>query len=548
MQNTYLITINVTNKQKERYYHEYVPDLLDSLQDLNETRVSKLNSIWSLAATIETQTLAQSTEYLNHLSAEIPRNQPTLDSMMFARHNAANWQEPGNVGFEPSPVWLDEGTIANDELSKNFLRNILMKSKGSVSTLRVESDGCRREVDQLRRARIAIREGRDNRDEVDVVKAIFDMQTSLHEIERQKTTAEVEISTITTAVGDISLGAQKHNFKSETFKIPTNCDYCGERIWGLSAKGFSCRDCGFTCHSKCEMKAPADCPGELSKEEKKKVKLDRQIAAQEAALTAPATNGSMRSSDNINHAPQLHRSDTMNTLSSGYSIGGRRSASNTTIPQTTTIDDDGPPAQAAPAPAGRRRMVAPPPTTYNAEPETEVSNEQRGRMLYAFSGTGPGEISVTEGQEVTIIESDDGGWTKVRHRSEEGLVPTSYMEILPSAPASAAPPSHTAHLAARPASTYSTSSVSLAGSVNGSPAIGSTGGKKKGPAVAPKRGAKKLQYVEALYDYDGRSDAEHSMREGDRLVLVKGDTGDGWIEVEKGGVVRSVPANYTREV
>lgn len=29
LQNTYLIAINVTNKQKERYYHEYVPDLLD---------------------------------------------------------------------------------------------------------------------------------------------------------------------------------------------------------------------------------------------------------------------------------------------------------------------------------------------------------------------------------------------------------------------------------------------------------------------------------------------------------------------------------------
>lgn len=28
-QNTYLIAINVTNKQKERYYHEYVPELLD---------------------------------------------------------------------------------------------------------------------------------------------------------------------------------------------------------------------------------------------------------------------------------------------------------------------------------------------------------------------------------------------------------------------------------------------------------------------------------------------------------------------------------------
>ena len=28
-QNTYVITINVTNKQKAMYYHEYVPELLD---------------------------------------------------------------------------------------------------------------------------------------------------------------------------------------------------------------------------------------------------------------------------------------------------------------------------------------------------------------------------------------------------------------------------------------------------------------------------------------------------------------------------------------
>lgn len=28
-QNTYIININVTNKQKEMYYHEYVPELLD---------------------------------------------------------------------------------------------------------------------------------------------------------------------------------------------------------------------------------------------------------------------------------------------------------------------------------------------------------------------------------------------------------------------------------------------------------------------------------------------------------------------------------------
>jgi hypothetical protein len=66
--------------------------------------------------------------------------------------------------------------------------------------------------------------------------------------------------------------------------------------------------------------------------------------------------------------------------------------------------------------------------------------------------------------------------------------------------------------------------------------------------VAPRRGAKKLKYAEALYDYEARSDVEWSMSEGDRFVLVTRDGGDGWAEVEKGGQVKSVPANYIQEV
>ena len=66
--------------------------------------------------------------------------------------------------------------------------------------------------------------------------------------------------------------------------------------------------------------------------------------------------------------------------------------------------------------------------------------------------------------------------------------------------------------------------------------------------MAPKRGAKKLKYVEAVYDYSARNDVEHSMVVGERLVLISPDTGDGWAEVEKGGVVKSVPSSYVQDV
>lgn len=114
-------------------------------------------------------------------------------------------------------------------------------------------------------------------------------------------------------------------------------------------------------------------------------------------------------------------------------------------------------------------------------------------------------------------------------------MPASYLEIFPSAPAPIAPQDTGSSFNTRPASTYSNSGSSIG-----------TVGKKKGPAVAPRRGAKKLKYAVALYDYTAQTDAEHNMTEGERFVLVKEDPGDGWAEVEKRGATKSVPASYVQ--
>ena len=410
VKNSYLIAINVTNKQKEKYYHEYVPDLLDSLQDLSESRTVKLNGLWSLAAQLESAMLKRSSDYISHLSQEIPRNQPALDSMMFARHNAAPWQEPSNKVFEPSPVWHDDDAMVVDEAAKVFLRNVLSKSKGQLGELRREVDKKRREVEGAKRVKQQIRDGKDKRNEVEVVGAIFALQEDLHQVDHKRLTAEVETSTITEAVGDVTLGAKSHNFKSQTFKIPTNCDLCGERIWGLSAKGFDCRDCGYTCHSKCEMKVPATCPGEQNKEEKKALKAERQQAA--TSLKSPTGP-----TDGVAELPTISRSNTMNSLSSGYAASANRSVSGPKSPTEET-----PPTSSAslkPQITGsntlrKNRIVAPPPSAYISElPGSSVngsgstsSNEQKGKMLYAYDANGPDEVTVADGKEVTILEPD----------------------------------------------------------------------------------------------------------------------------------------------
>ncbi|KAJ2901237.1 FCH-domain-containing protein [Zalerion maritima] len=536
--NTYLIAINVTNKQKEKYYHEYVPDLLDSLQDLSEFRTIKLNELWRTAATLESAMLQGGSSLMDALALEVNRNLPQLDSNMFIQHNVSDFRDPPDKMFEPSPVWHDDNTMVVDEMAKVYLRNVLAKSKGQLGELRREVDKKRREVEGVKRMKQRVRDGTEKKDEVEVVRQIFSMQEDLHQAERKRITAEVETSAITTAVGDVTLGARNHNFKAQSLKLPTNCDLCGDRIWGLSAKALACRDCSYTCHTKCEMKVAAECPGELNKDERKKVKAERQEQAN--ALLKPTSSVP----DHIAEmGPGLSRTNTMSSLSSKRSVPMASYSASPSSPAAPTPPDDAPPELPAstrprlPPTATstttntlrKNRIMAPPPTAYISElpgstpgasngSASSPVTEQKGKMLYTFEANGEGEIAVPEGRDVIILQQDDGtGWIKVRAGYKEGMVPATYLELGP---------------------------VEVKAQHTGTAAAA----KKKGPAVAPKRGAKKLKYVVAIYPYAAQSDTEHTMEEGEKFVLVKDDQGDGWAEVEKGGAVKSVPASYVQDI
>lgn len=139
---------------------------------------------------------------------------------------------------------------------------------------------------------------------------------------------------------------------------------------------------------------------------------------------------------------------------------------------------------------------------------------------------------------LTLIP-DGSGWIKIKPANgPAGLVPASYAEISAKAPSS---PND------RPVSTAaSVSTTSLAGSVNSS--SGPSAGRKQGPAVAPRRGAKKVRHVEALYTYDPSGEGETAMQEGEKMVLIAPDQGDGWCEVESKAGRGVVPAGWVKEV
>lgn len=153
--NTYLIAIHVTNRQKEKHYHDYLPELMDSLQDLAEFHTFKLNGLWGVAARLEADMLQQSHAIMDRLGHEVERNEPHLDSLMYMRHNMGSFNEPPDKEFEPSPVWHDDDVMVVDEAAKVYLRNVLSKSKAQLGELRREVEKKYREVDGVRRLKAA---------------------------------------------------------------------------------------------------------------------------------------------------------------------------------------------------------------------------------------------------------------------------------------------------------------------------------------------------------------------------------------------------------
>jgi hypothetical protein len=157
-------------------------------------------------------------------------------------------------------------------------------------------------------------------------------------------------------------------------------------------------------------------------------------------------------------------------------------------------------------------------------------------MLYAFQASSGDEVSITEGGEFTVLEPDDGsGWIKIKpdaFGSSPGIVPASYTELL--AKPSPAP---------RPVSTATSGSAS---SLEG----GTTSAAKPKPAAPPpRRGAKKtVKHVEALYTYSANGSGETDMEEGERMVMLLADQGDGWCEVESRAGRGVVPSSWVREV
>jgi myotubularin-related protein 5/13 len=50
-----------------------------------------------------------------------------------------------------------------------------------------------------------------------------------------------------------------HRFDKHVYTTPTNCNLCGNLLWGPVRNGVRCMDCGNSYHDKCAESAPKNC-------------------------------------------------------------------------------------------------------------------------------------------------------------------------------------------------------------------------------------------------------------------------------------------------
>lgn len=58
---------------------------------------------------------------------------------------------------------------------------------------------------------------------------------------------------------------KSHKFKIHTFKGLNWCEFCANFLWGFTAQGVKCEDCGFIAHNKCSELVPAKCVPDMKK-------------------------------------------------------------------------------------------------------------------------------------------------------------------------------------------------------------------------------------------------------------------------------------------
>ncbi|KAJ3360064.1 hypothetical protein GGF32_008651 [Allomyces javanicus] len=521
--NGYILSLAVANAHRRSHQNTDIPWVLDEMEVLESIRLKAFKDVMATHAKLEAAANEKIAAQFTDLGTKVAAIDVQTDLDLFVKANKSDWHEIADLHFEPTTLWRDTSDLVEDD----YCRVVLSNQRAKLLKTRTEQTDSLNQLDKKVAGLVKLtnvytddpRLGDPTEPREEMWEAKRQAIVTQGSIKR----SEAVIEAISAVIGEQS-HERPHAFKSTGFTLPTTCGYCLNSIWGLSKQGFSCKDCGFACHAKCEMKVPANCPGSKSGTSSEPVS--------PTTATAPSTTLSIKRPESV-----ISTTDTISSPSSPV----RKDPSFTlpAIAQSPSLDMS----------IDARTIVLP----ASVQPESES-------VLAKSMGSGRSTPTAPADAGTGIKRSPSGSGSKFLNKASAFLrggssraagddaSSSSLGSILISAPV--AIPSAPAAIPSAPAA--------AAGGANYPVASAPVAPLEVGDVPAPARtepdpAAMVPRKVEtcavALYEYQATDGSELDLRKGQVVHLVPDDGGepnDGWIKVRHGGRQGFVPHNYVQ--
>ncbi|GMM30644.1 Bzz1 protein [Martiniozyma asiatica (nom. inval.)] len=426
--NAYLISVAVTNRLKDKYHYQDVPEILDGLQALNEAKVSKFNSFLLKATDLERKSLSNVENFTKAIDDVVKQNLPKLDTAMFIKHNISKWSEPADYQYIPSHIWHDDDTIITDPEELHDLKIRLNDACALYERYTQICDDEKQTVEELLEQRNKL--VGDTFDEVKrkpesdytkfeelLAKSITYLQKFLNDDSR-RVIAEVTIETIQSATQgfDMTITEPIHQQKKSKFGF-------------LKLKNDE---------PEPDVHEISDAVNTIKISPKNhKIRLFKSglVSHLLDSYNKPATFKTSEShTDNVNIATALYP----------YHIQGDDELNMTVGEVFTVIEpDDGSGWTVVQNSSGVEGLI---PSAYvqlsftaavtsskkqgpKVAPRRGAKKVKKMEILYDYTAQGDDEVSVQKGEVVEIVQDDEGGWTEVEVSGIRGLIPSSYGQV-----------------------------------------------------------------------------------------------------------------------
>ncbi|XP_050074189.1 formin-binding protein 1-like isoform X5 [Anopheles maculipalpis] len=386
----YANQLQITNKQQQQHYQIALPEVFNKLQELDEKRTRGMKEFIKRAADVEYEVSPIIARCLEGMVKAADSINEKDDSMIVIEKYQSGFQPPGDIPFEdlskPDPDAANNSQTHNSSTGLNH-----MTGKGTTK------DKLKKRVGIF-----GIFTGNKNNLTTDGLKEDF---SDLPPTQRRKK--------LTAKVQELQQKVAQEQAASDGL---------------MKMKGVY--------EANSMLGDPRTVEEQLNESVNRLDRLRHELLRYQKLLEQ-ANNQTL-----IQHSPQSNRVIQNGQRSSRHSNGSSNHENSHEDNGEDHPDDAGSLSSSASPESGLGTSHTSLPGSGQGSTNEQPMNEEyyeadaplgTCRALYPFDATSEGSIPMSEGEELQVIEVDQGdGWTRVRRYSskgwEEGFVPTSYIE------------------------------------------------------------------------------------------------------------------------